>query len=302
MLSLFRHNPTVLSSVHRSRFCTLALVTPVTQLTAQFGGSTCVENGILILNSVNGQDVKQRSDEWHELRNDRLTASAFSTALGFWGLSRRVELWEEKIGLREPFAGNQATEWGSTQEAGAIEAYQKMTGNIVQSLGFKIYHEGDNVQDWLGASPDGLVDAKMSGTYEKGGVLEVKCPHNKGRPDLCVPWTLVPYYYMPQLQGLMEILDRDWLDFYVWTLNGSKVFRVERNADYWTLMFGVLSDFWWANVVPAKQSLLLQKNVDVKIYRPCVLPKMAAVIKAESQLLSAKAPLIHKGPCLESCQ
>lgn len=215
-------------------------------------------------------------------------------------MSRRVELWEEKVGLRERFAGNPATEWGSTQEACAVETYQKLTGNIVQSLGFKIYNEGDDVQAWLGASPDGLVDEGVCGVYEKGGVLEVKCPHNKGRPELCLPWIAVPYYYMPQVQGLMEILDRDWLDLYVWTLNGSTVFRVERNADYWTLIYGVLSDFWWANVIPAKQSLLLQKNINVNVYRPSGLHRLTTEIVQESRALAMKAPVVWKDLCLKN--
>lgn len=45
--------------------------------------------------------------------------------------------------------------------------------------------------------------------------------------------------------GLLEIFDREWADFYVWTVNGSVVFRVERDPAYWALLFPVLSHFWW---------------------------------------------------------
>eukprot|EP00850_Spirogloea_muscicola_P017714 SM000155S01643 [mRNA] locus=s155:37433:41851:- [translate_table: standard] len=54
----------------------------------------------------------QQTDEWFAARRGRLTASTFSAALGFWPRGR-VELWEEKIGLREPFRGNAATRWGT---------------------------------------------------------------------------------------------------------------------------------------------------------------------------------------------
>jgi len=46
-------------------------------------------------NASDPSNVSQGSKEWFALRKDRLTASAFSTALGFWS-NRRVELWEEK--------------------------------------------------------------------------------------------------------------------------------------------------------------------------------------------------------------
>eukprot|EP00250_Pteridium_aquilinum_P023198 c26390_g1_i1 orf=46-996(+) len=314
MLLLCRCSTTLFSASHfpRSqtrpgRFCTLGSTQDsIASLQVDRpsipvpGGIIPVQDGILASSPISAYEVRQGTDDWHELRQGRLTASSFSTALGFWGVDRRVELWEEKVGLRERFAGNPATQWGSSQEAAAVERYQKLTGNIVQSLGFKIYKEGDDVQGWLGASPDGLIDEGMCGVYEKCGILEVKCPHNKGKPELCVPWAAVPYYYMPQVQGLMEILDRDWVDLYVWTLNGSTIFRVERNSEYWTLIYGVLSDFWWANVVPAKQTILLQKNVDANIYRPVHLHRLTSVIIRESRTLASKAPLIWKDQGLKN--
>ena len=62
---------------------------------------------------------EQGSDAWHALRATRLTASAFSNACGFWRGGRN-ELWEEKLGLAEPFAGNDATNWGSGKEDEAL--------------------------------------------------------------------------------------------------------------------------------------------------------------------------------------
>ena len=62
---------------------------------------------------------EQGSDAWHALRATRLTASAFSNACGFWRGGRN-ELWEEKLGLAVPFAGNDATDWGSGKEDEAL--------------------------------------------------------------------------------------------------------------------------------------------------------------------------------------
>ena len=70
----------------------------------------------------------------------------------------RTELWEEKIGMRPKFAGNEATEWGTVTEEPALERYQEVTGHIVTAQSFKVL--GDTViTDWMGASPDGLIQA-----------------------------------------------------------------------------------------------------------------------------------------------
>ncbi|EYU20974.1 hypothetical protein MIMGU_mgv1a022438mg [Erythranthe guttata] len=57
----------------------------------------------------------------------------------------------------------------------------------------------------------------------------------------------------PEFQGLMEILDRDWMDMYCYTVNGSSLFRLYRNQEYWKILKIALSDFWWNHVQAAKE-------------------------------------------------
>ncbi|KAJ1414162.1 YqaJ viral recombinase [Sesbania bispinosa] len=106
--------------------------------------------------------------------------------------------------------------------------------------------------NWLAASPDGVVDSLL---YElpSRGVLEIKCPYFYGDMSKAFPWSRIPVHYIPQAQGLMEILGRDWMDFYVWTVNGSSLFRLHRDAEYWDIMKMALSDFWWKHVQPARE-------------------------------------------------
>ncbi|OIW00624.1 hypothetical protein TanjilG_09105 [Lupinus angustifolius] len=66
-------------------------------------------------------------------------------------------------------------EWGVINEAAAIDQCQKITGHEVSSMGFE--HFG-----CLGACPDGLV-----GIFPVCDLLEVKCPYNKGKPELDSP-------------------------------------------------------------------------------------------------------------------
>ncbi|KAL2650725.1 hypothetical protein R1flu_018853 [Riccia fluitans] len=252
--------------------------------------------------------LTQGTQEWLNLRKTRITASAFSTALGFWKGDRRAELWEEKIGLREPFSGNEATRWGSTQEAVAVEKYKAITGNYVEHVAFKIYKAGDEYLSWLGASPDGLITYKEDGEQplppnHRLGVLEVKCPHNKGRPELGAPWDMVPAYYIPQAQGLLEIYDREIMDFYVWTVNGSAVFRINRDPEYWGLMFRIMSELWWGHIVPASIALKKGKSVaDVQIFRPSDSHAGTAQIVQMSRDLAKKSSMIwreHRGDVMK---
>ena len=129
---------------------------------------------------------------------------------------------------------------------------------------------------WLGASPDGLLDemGDLLGSkyYDRSigrGVLEIKCPH---KLRMGVPKNIPSYWYMPQAQGLMEILQRDWCDFYTWTPNGSVIHRVERDVRYWEALEDVLGRFWFEKVVPAREAVaagMSQEEVRAK-YQPQV--------------------------------
>lgn len=246
-------------------------------------------------NTSKPASVSQRSKEWFALRKDRLTASAFSTALGFWS-NRRVELWEEKAFFKDGFAANAAMSWGVLKEDTAVERYKEITGNVVEEFGFQIYSENDELPSWMGASPDGLIKScssdltGLAGNSE--GILEVKCPYNKGKPELALPWTSVPYYYMPQLQGLLEILDMSLMDFYCWTPNASTVFRIRRDPDYWALIYEPLKEFWWESVMPARQAFLTHGEQFAYKYMPFPQHRDTNRIIAQSKILARKAPLI----------
>ena len=234
-------------------------------------------------------DVQQRSDEWFALRKDKLTTSTFSTALGFWKGSRRLELWHEKVFATEAQvmedSKRNAMEWGVLNEAAAIDQYKKITGHEVNSMGFAVH---SNVRfDWLGASPDGLL-----GCFPGGGILEVKCPYNKGKPETGLPWSAMPFYYMPQVQGQMEIMDCEWVDLYCWTPNGSTIFRVVRERGYWNLISGILREFWWENVIPARESLLLGCEEQAKSYQPASRHKQTGLAIAKSINLASQAKLL----------
>ncbi|KFK36626.1 hypothetical protein AALP_AA4G148400 [Arabis alpina] len=180
---------------------------------------------------------------WENQRKNRLTSSIFAQAIGFWP-NRRVQLWLEKIGALEPFSGNAATCWTKIKELEALTRYHQLTGHDFLLPEFVTFEE----EDWLGASPDGDIHVvNGSSCCSSGGVLEVKCPFYDSDKTQAYPWKKVP-----QAQGLMEIMDRDWLDLYCWTVNGSSLFRIERDSLFWEDMRGTLVDFWEKHVLPGR--------------------------------------------------
>ncbi|VVA91241.1 unnamed protein product [Arabis nemorensis] len=196
--------------------------------------------------------------DWQDLRKNRLTASNFSRAIGFWPEGRH-KLWLEKVGVDKQFSGSRATVWDIDNEVEALARYTELTGNEILMPEFVVYKNGENTEDnWLGASPDGLIDGVKDGVTSTG-VLEVKCPFdNKGKAR---PWKKLPWHCVPQVQGLMEIVNTDWLDLYCWTRNGSSLFRVWRDTEYWEEMKPALVDFWEKHVLPARE---VYNDIDVK--------------------------------------
>ncbi|KAJ4976797.1 hypothetical protein NE237_001903 [Protea cynaroides] len=233
---------------------------------------------------------------WREQRKHKLTASTFGGAVGFWP-GRRVQLWLEKLGAIEPFTGNLATCWNNIKEEEALERYKLITGNSVYFPEFQIHGKKNPEDEWLAASPDGVVDQVVYGLPSRG-VLEIKCPFFGGNMQKAFPWKRIPLYYIPQAQGLMEILDRDWMDFYVWTPHGSSLFRINRDVEYWNLMKLALSDFWWKHVQPARdlycKSQITDPLIQMRSLKPTPRHELCGAIVYASKYLVDDSKLLMR--------
>lgn len=90
--------------------------------------------------------------------------------------------------------------WGKEQETNARNAYEFLTGNEVDEVGFIKHPTIKN----LGASPDGLILSD--------GLVEFKCPESTTHVEYILDG-VVPEEYKPQMLDQMLVTDRDWCDF-----------------------------------------------------------------------------------------
>ncbi len=173
-------------------------------------------------------DVVQKSEEWERWRN-RPTASEFSKCCTpAWGnYSKQASGYAAKIvakrlGVYTEPPPNFWMTWGTEMEPNARHAYTLQTGREVQEVGF-ILPDGT---DAYGGSPDGLVG--------DDGLLEIKCP----KPETVIVYHaagVLPTQYKPQIQGLLMISGRAWVDFYAFHPELSPfLLRVDADPEYQT--------------------------------------------------------------------
>lgn len=178
--------------------------------------------------------TEQRTHEWFAKRKGRITGSIAGAILGVdpWRtpddiMRMMVREWH---GAPSEFEGNVATEYGTFHEENAVFEYELYLGKITP-CGFFAF------QDWLGASPDGLLDDE--------GIIEIKCPfgiRNDPEPEFKSIADL-PHYYA-QMQIEMLCADRRYGTFYQWTQHAKCFEHVERDNEWLDINMPRLRDFY----------------------------------------------------------
>ena len=181
--------------------------------------------------------MEQRTPEWFALRKKLLTASDIAAVLRLDPYKSPMKVFDLKVGDSEVKI-NSDMQRGIDSEETAREAYEAFTGFDVKEAGLYV-HQGIN---WLGASPDGLIDDPNE---EGKGLLEIKCPRTVHQE--------VPLHYLCQIQTQLEVCshslgDYNYCDFYSWTASDSIITRVYKDQRFWNEIFPTLEDFWVNNV------------------------------------------------------
>jgi putative phage-type endonuclease len=179
-------------------------------------------------------DIAQGTQEWHQERCGRFTGSRFADVLakskkdGKPLKARQDLIWElaaERIqGYQAEGQSSYSMKWGTEAEPLAREAYEIKTGEFVAETGFIVHPK----YGFAGSSPDGLVN-------DDGGI-EIKSPKC---PEIHLQRFIngVPDEYVPQIQGLMWVTGRKWVDFVSFDPDTQPEFRlliirVERDEQF----------------------------------------------------------------------
>ena len=169
--------------------------------------------------------IDQHSEAWHEIRCGRITGTRFKSLVAKETTdtykSLLIDLATEIItGRAEESYSNANMERGIELEPVARQAYEEMTSNIVKTAGFISPDEDTEFSDWIGISPDGLIE---------GGLIEIKCPMMKTHMGYILDDKL-PSEYRYQVQGQLFVTQLSFCDF-VSYVEGMKLFIVRVEPD-----------------------------------------------------------------------
>ena len=150
----------------------------------------------------------QRTPEWLALRAGKLTGSCAKDMLakiksGEAAARRdlKFKLLAERLSGQTQEDGyvNAAMQWGIDHEAEAVAAYESLTGNMVEAIGFC---EHDDLL--AGTSPDGFVG--------DDGILSIKCPKTATQISY-IKNGVEPSEHAPQNSHELWLTGRAWVDF-----------------------------------------------------------------------------------------
>ena len=169
------------------------------------------------------EQIEQRSEDWFKIRKGRVTGSNVGAILGLSPFMKPEDVMRRMVrdwhNAPSEFTGNAATEYGTFHEKIAKMDFEMDSGLTVQEVGFYTF------QDWLGASPDGLLGAN--------GLIEIKCPYGQRDKNPPVFKTIKqqPHYYA-QIQIQLFVTEKDICTFYQWSTHGTKTEHVSLDATW----------------------------------------------------------------------
>jgi putative phage-type endonuclease len=174
--------------------------------------------------------MEQQTKEWHELRKQKIGASDAPAIMGVSPWKTKLQLWEEKVGLRESNYKSQWMERGIKLEEAARKSFMLMTGiDVAPSIVISKEY------DFMMASLDGL-------SQNGRDAVEIKCP---GANDHALALLgIIPDKYLPQLQHQMIVCELDSIYYFSFDGQNGTLIKVKRDDIYCNGMIENEKDFF----------------------------------------------------------
>lgn len=172
--------------------------------------------------------IKQRTPEWFELRNSRVTASVLDEVMK----ENNVKYAKKKAGVIKDttnYSAIPALKWGTMFEPMATRCYS------ISRKGIAVHEFGLITSEAIkhfGASPDGI--------NELGIMIEIKCPYSRQIID-----NSIPEKYFLQIQGQLAVCslnECDYVECNFATLESAELYE-GFVADNPGKMHGVIAEF-----------------------------------------------------------
>lgn len=234
--------------------------------------------------------MEQRSPEWFEARKGKITGSMVGAILGLNPWMTRDDAMRSmvraQLGAESEFKGNIATEYGVKNEPNALRDYEMISGKFVEEVGFFVHPE----YDWLGASPDGIIDGD--------GVMEIKCPFGM-RHDVESNFKSLSeqQHYYAQVQIEMACTQKQWAHFYQWSPYNDSTEYVELDNNWIDENIPKLKSFYDEFLLelksPDKHLAPLVKSVDAQKAADNYRHAMQVLELAKKSVEFAKSDLIE---------
>lgn len=167
------------------------------------------------------------------------------------------------------FNGNEATNYGIQNEENAKSALSELINKTIMPSGLIINKD----LPFLAASPDGLID--------EDSIVDIKCPMsakdltpeegmstNKIKCCKIVNGKLRlkqtdTFYY--QVQGQLNISNRQFCYFCIWTPHGILYEKIEKNNIFWeTKMLPKLTNFYYNCLLPEIIDSRFDRNLPLR--------------------------------------
>ena len=205
------------------------------------------------------EQIEQRTEDWFKIRKGRVTGSNVGAILGLSPFMKSEDIMRRMVrdwhNAPSEFTGNAATEYGTFHEKIAKMDYEmENPSHTIVETGFY------TVQDWLGASPDGLIGTD--------GLIEIKCPYGQRdkNPPMFKTIKQQPHYYA-QIQIQLFATKRIICSFYQWSPHGSNKELVAINPAWLQENLPLLKIFYDAYLeereLPKAQKYLDDKHQQV---------------------------------------